>query len=648
MIIGVFLRYIKIYQGINYVPLSTGENFCGIVGDNGVGKSSVLEALDTLFNGRSWNLNIATKKSGTTSTNPYIVPVFLVQKSLINKDLKDLAQEISNATWKTSSENINAVNRNIFKIFEGQRKSLARRYENENYFLLPIGLDKEGEICTSIFDRFPVSTDTKSREGLEVKNYDELEENQQITSGIKELFEDIKEKIEYIYIPREIDPEHFTKLETKEIQILMGETLHERLEQIITPDAIKAINTNLNTFIDDLSISLVNYAYRTRTAHRRQNLKKSDIYNLVIEAFFGIRKLHRQQGSNWLEIGLLSSGEKQRAIIDVAHNLLHHHRGSGKNLIIAIDEPESSLHVSACFDQINALFDISQACMQLLFATHWYGFFPIVDKGNVTVISKAADSDHHFDLIALDSYKEEVKQIAANSKGQLPYDIRLKSVNDFVQSIISSAVKEDPYNWIICEGSSDKIYLERYFEDIKKSRKLRIIPVGGAHEISRIYRHLLASYEDFKFEVRGKIVLISDTDSQLVEYETQDHPNLICKRIVNFESERETKMVGIKSNPKSLKTEIEDALNGKLFYETLKKFKPKYPNLLAFVDDGYFALEIPSYFALNLRPSERGELDEFLKKDNNKYEFAKEYVTLFSEKYLVPNWIQELKDIIVK
>lgn len=644
MIIGVFLRYIKVYQGINYVPLSTGEKFCGILGENGVGKSSVLEALDSIFNGRSWNLNIVTKKSGTASTNPYIVPVFLLQKSLIKSSSKDLAQKISNITWKITSEDINAANRNIFKNFEKQRKVLEKNYDIENYFLLPIGLDKAGEVSNSIFDYSSLTSAHLHEQKGSTKNTNELKEL--ITpEALKDLFEDIKDKIEYIYIPREIDSEHFTKLETKEIQVLMGETLHERLEQIITPDAIKAINTNLNTFIDELAQDLVDYSYRTPT-NRQQNLRKSDIYNLVIDAFFGIRKLHRQQGSNWLEIGFLSSGEKQKAIIDVAHNLLRHHRDSGKNLIIAIDEPESSLHVSACFDQINALFDISQSCRQLLFATHWYGFFPTIDKGNVSVISKTADLDHYFDLIALDRYREEVKQMVVQSRGQLPYDVRLKSINDFVQSIISSTVRENPYNWIICEGSSEKIYLERYFDDIKKKRNLRIIPVGGAREISRIYRHLLASYEDFKSEIKGKIVLISDTDHQLVEYETQDHPNLVCKRIVNVEEDRKTKLVSIKSNPKPPKTEIEDVLNGKIFYEVLKQFKQKYPDLLAFIDNTHVASEIPSYFALDLRPSESSKLYEFFERDNNKYEFAKKYIALLSSEDIVPNWVQELKSII--
>ena len=46
MIVGIFLRHIKTYKGINFVPLSDGEKFCGLVGNNGIGKSTVLEALD--------------------------------------------------------------------------------------------------------------------------------------------------------------------------------------------------------------------------------------------------------------------------------------------------------------------------------------------------------------------------------------------------------------------------------------------------------------------------------------------------------------------------------------------------------------------------------------------------------------------------
>ena len=77
MIIGTIVRNIKTYSGINYVPITFGQTFNGLVGNNGIGKSSILEALDCFFNLRQWNYNIVTKKSGVVTTRPHIVPVFL-------------------------------------------------------------------------------------------------------------------------------------------------------------------------------------------------------------------------------------------------------------------------------------------------------------------------------------------------------------------------------------------------------------------------------------------------------------------------------------------------------------------------------------------------------------------------------------------
>lgn len=92
MIAGIFLRYYKTYQGINYVPITDEDKFCGLVGDNGIGKSSVLESLDTFFNGKPWNFNTVTKKSGKTNTKPQIVPVFLLNKSMFTGDILEKAE----------------------------------------------------------------------------------------------------------------------------------------------------------------------------------------------------------------------------------------------------------------------------------------------------------------------------------------------------------------------------------------------------------------------------------------------------------------------------------------------------------------------------------------------------------------------------
>ncbi|TVO80382.1 AAA family ATPase [Shewanella algae] len=638
MIIGTFLRYYKTYQGINYIPITDEDKFCGLVGDNGIGKSSVLESFDTFFNAKPWNFNTATKKSGKSSTKPQIVPVFLLERSYFNGDVLEKA-ELLNTIAKSISENdVSASLKNHAKAFIEHRDRLIQRVDLSDLLIIPIGVDYKGDTSISIFN---------NRMAVEKLLGDEEETTKTSLSddelkAFLPLLTKIKEIVDYIYIPREIDPELFTKLETNEIQVLMGETLIQILSERVPQKQINEINSSLNSFIDTLAQELEIYSYRTPT-DRQQYLKKNDVYNLIIQSFFSTRKLHKKQGENWLEISSLSSGEKQKAIINVAHSLLQKHRDTGSNLMIGIDEPESSLHMSACFDQFDALYEISRDAMQVVFSSHWYGFLPTIETGSATVISKK-ESTHVFDMINLANYREQIKQVTASSKGRLPYDIRLKSINDFVQSVITSAIGETPFNWIICEGSSEKVYLSCYFQDLINSRRLRIVPVGGAKEIKRLYNHLSTSYEDFQEEISGKIILLSDTDAQLVNYEVKNYPNLFCKRIVNCMKDRTTKLVNIQANPVSPATEIEDSLNGKLFYETLCTFIDSYPEQLSFLNE--IADEITqesSKIALDLKSSQWVKIEQFFDLDNNKFSFSQRYAEAINEDYTVPSWIEEIK-----
>mgnify|MGYP000147379917 CR=1 FL=1 len=638
MIVGIFLRYYKTYQGINYIPITDEDSFCGLVGNNGIGKSSVLESLDTFFNNKPWNFNTVTKKSGKSATKPQIVPVMLIEKTMFEGGILEKALILSEVALSIKEEDASSPSvRNHLKKFIEHRDQLIQKVNIDDHLLIPLGFDYKGDISVSIFNSRLLVEKIFGADHDNAKTGITDSEAQEFLP----LLESIRSQIEYIYIPREIDPEAFTKLETDEIQILMGETLTQILSERVTARQITDINTNLNSFLDTLSDELEIYSYRTPT-DRQQNLKRTDVYNLIIQAFFNIRKLHKKQGDNWLEISSLSSGEKQKAIIDVAHSLLSRHRDSGSNLIIAVDEPESSLHMSACFDQFGSLFDISRDCMQVIFSSHWYGFLPTIESGSAAIISKV-ENDHVFDLINLASYREQVKQMTADTRGRLPYDIRLKSINDFVQSVVTSSIGDDPFNWLICEGSSEKIYFNKYFEDLIESKKLRIVPVGGAKEIKRLYNHISTSYEDFKDEISGKIILISDTDSELVNYNVTNYEKLVCKRIVNCANTGTTKLVAIQSNPVSPATEIEDSLNGVLFLETLKTFSEDYSELLSFLDEIEALSENSSHFSLDLKTSQLAKIEEFFNIGNNKFIFAKKYVELMNDNHDIPQWIQEIR-----
>lgn len=639
MIIGIIVRNIKTYSGINYIPLTYGQSFNGLVGNNGIGKSSVLEALDSFFNERLWNHNIITKKSGFTTTRPHIVPLFMLKIDDISTDNLELAKKLSDYVWQLEESDIFSQNRDQFKTFSEQFSIIKREHNQEDTLLLPLGYTYDNTISLSFFN-------TKKLGELLISDFDKSQQslNDEEVKQFEPIVQELKSLIEYIYIPKDIDPENFTQLETKEIQSLMGETLTEIVEKCVPQSKIQEINQNLNAFIDNLSAVLEDYSFRT-VGERQVNLRKYDVYKLIIDAYFKIRKLHKQEGSHWLEMSVLSSGEKQKAIIELAYHFLKSYRDNTNKIILAIDEPESSLHMSACFDQFNKLFEVSLLCKQLLFTTHWYGFIPTVEDGCVSVITKI-DKGHLFDLVSVSSYREDVKQAIRSSKGKLPYDIRLKSINDFTQSVVTSILTNEPFNWLICEGSSEKIYFEKYFADIKKEKKLRIIPVGGASEIKRIYNNLQVAYEDFKKEIQGKVILVSDTDTELVQYSTRDDlKNLLCYRIVNTDKDKKTTLVKIDSNPISPKTEIEDALNGKLFFETLVEFREVHPELENIIKDISEPSELASYYALDLSPSKQQILEKFFNADNNKFDFANKYVGKLTNAYQIPDWIDNLKKL---
>lgn len=650
MIVGVILRYFKTYQGRNYIPLTDSDHFCGLVGNNGIGKSSVLEALDSCFNDKAWNFNTATKKSGLNFTSPEIVPLFLIKKNNIDKQYSWLARLLDETARNISIDNLSSqpqidFHKHLQSIFKNTNNDM------ESYYLLPIGVSYDGDVSLSFFNNRKLVESFYIERVCQSNNYhvspppiptkSRLDEELQEFKG---LWGYIKDKLDYIYIPREIDPESFTRLETTEIQILMGESLEKILSQRVTTQQIKEINKSLNEFLDEISQELDGYSYRTVT-DRQQNLRRSDVNNLIIQAFFSIRKLHKEKGANWLDINSLSSGEKQKVIINIAYKLLINHRASGDNLIIGIDEPESSLHISACYDQFSTLYEMSRECMQVIFSTHWYGFLPTVESGSATFITRNTEG-HKFDQVNLANYREQIKQLKGSSKGVMPFDIRLKSLNDFVQSIISSIISDDPYNWLICEGSSEKIYLSKYFEDLVVDHKLRIVPVGGAGEIKRLYKHLSISYEDFKSEINGKIFLLSDTDEQLVNYEVFDMKKLECKRMVSDISAKTTHLINIDSNPVSPATEVEDALNGKAFFETLLDFKDNYHQHLSFLDNYSVAdvEEVCSRCAIDLKASESQKIKNFFKEPGIKYEFSKAYCEVINDSYQEPSWIIEIRE----
>lgn len=625
MIIGLFVKNVKTYSGINFIPLTYNNNFCGIIGKNGCGKSSILEALDYILNDRAeWNYHISYKKQGLKSSAPYIVPVFLIaKKNIKQKKEQDILEEYSNIFWELKPSEVNSANSETCKEYAKFRELVRSYYSPQDFYLLAVGSDYSREPSIAIFDGV-------SRIKKEKDNLDEL---RKITLNL----------YDYVYIPKDIEPEKMMKLETEELQIVLGKTLQDIISNIFDNNKITELNTKLLEFTNELSSKLGDYQFKT-VQERQIAIRKNTIYDLIITDFFAKRKLHKDFQGRPISISMLSSGEKQQAILDLYYNLIMYSRESDKLLIIGIDEPEASLHISACYAQLDKLYTLCSSCSQVLFTSHWYGFIPTIEKGGIVKIT-VFDDDHTFDLFDIERYREQIKKQIEDKKGYFPLEISLKGLNDFIQSIISSVVQERPYNWLLCEGSSDKIYLSAYLKDEISNKKLRIIPVGGIGEIAKIYKQLLIFFEDssIKKEIKGKVFLLSDTDKQLDRYTINTGLiNLVNKRLLLDEDGGKITLVHVNSNIVSPATDIEDSMNGRICKQVLQILKEDNP-ALSFIDENE-AEETCSALALKLDRDCNRKLKEFYNSDNNKYIVAKKYVELLKGENITPEWITEIKN----
>lgn len=704
MIIGVFLRHIKTYKGINFIPISDGSSFCGLVGENGVGKSTVLESLDSFFHHKEWNINIE-HISKTDANTPYIIPIFLIEKNKLklSSEEESYVEKIDQALRSNNSSDLPAKSKDIgLKAFEHIQKIIENLENHNDYYFIALGLNKDNTKTFGLFkntiisyfeeDDLPEIRITKkieqtlemeededededfvSLENLQDENIDEDDDEDddeekegkedktsfatKILNGqiIGKIFHKIIGLYNYIYIPKELTAEEFTKLHNREFEVLMGKTLNETLEGFIGKTLVNNINNKLDTLVNSINEDLNFYTYKTPQT-RQQKLRKTDIYKLITDAYFGIRQIHQDFDGKPIPITKLSSGEKQKAILNIASILLekNHRKNVDKYIIFAFDEPESSLHISACFDIFQQLHKTSTFCNQLIFTTHWYGFLPAVLDGCTVIISKDKKREHLFDFVNLYKYREETKQLRkqSNRQQQFPSSIRLKSINDLVQSIICGSMSDNPFNWIICEGSSDKIILSHFLKELIDDKNLRILPLGGREEVKQLYSHLSIAFKDFDSEISGKVFLLCDTDSiantQL--FNDAQHKKLLFRRLINDSKTGTTRLVHINDLTQSEPTELEDVLNSETFIKTLESFKDKYPDVLEdLIEDNYSSLEentfTPSAWAFRFSsasPQRKKIFSIFNITEKIKSEFAYRYIDNVENENDLP-WIEEIK-----
>ena len=359
--------------------------------------------------------------------------------------------------------------------------------------------------------------------------------------------------------------------------------------------------------------------------------------------------------SKLIPVSELSSGEKIKALIDVAYSFLLKNKDTNSNVILAVDEPEASLHISACYDQFEKLFSLTKNKHQIIISTHWYGFLPIVLNGSATSIRKKASNENSADFFNLYNYRETITQARKKAKGKLPIDYNIKSYNDLVQSILFSILKNEPYNWIVCEGLSEKIYFEIMFKSEIENNKLRILPLGSFKEVRKLYNNLLSPIKDPDYTINGKVICLIDTDSERVEVDYENNnKNLFFYRLWNNKKNNlKTELIDVNRNSMNPPTEIEDCLSPYVYKQTLIEFTEEYASIKSIINNCEVRKNATnSYSTFDLRDSEKDDIKAFFDDNQgyNKIRFAEKYIEILQKPFFKNEsemeWITKIKKLI--
>lgn len=652
MLTSLFLRHYKVIDGIKFIPVTKDYYLSSYIGDNGVGKSTVLEALDTFFNDTEWNINRQAREKGNTSDKniPYIMPFFLIPKSTIKKKIRSpeniqLLNELSEYFWEVKSKSVfPVVATTEYKNYEQYRNDLKKQYNINDYFYISIGrrCDIENDVYFGSYQY--------SKNFLKIIGSKELDDREEIDGYIKKRFKFLNKIIEslyaYIYIPTEVDVSNYTKLETVDMQKLMKQDIKEQIKNTVSDDKIRQINMELGRFVDGIGKKLDDYDY-INPGNQQSTIKMEDLVHKIIEIYFKNRVLSKYIGDSKIPIKNLSSGEKRKALIDLAYAFLHGNDDVDKMTILAIDEPEISLNISSCFDQFEKIKNITEFNHQVLITTHWYGYLPVIYDGYAHFTYHDEKDKVSFETLDLQRYREQILSTNRNLRGKSPFNINLKSTNDLVQSIVSTLQGDNPYRWILCEGSSEFVYFSYFFkEDIRKNR-LRILPLGGCSEVKKIYSMIEVILSDEYYKVTGKVLALVDTDEQRIDlsHNTKIKGKCEFRRLLFNRNTRNINLEISSSNNVAPATEIEHTLNAGVYYNTLEYFSSEHTELKDIFKNELDPDSKVSFDAIDITRKQSDSINSFFKKHRIKYLFAKKYVEN-STKCSIPDWIQDIRKIL--
>lgn len=653
MIVGLILRNYKNFKNQHYIPITLDGNSSWLIGDNGVGKSTILQAIDTVLNQndiKKLDINNEARAQGLETREPFIVPIFLLKKSMIRSHLNiyRILETVSNTTWQIESEDFNPSQRGLADKFIQQRGALEKIYSEKEYFLFPLGIIKrKANESPEPYMSFFSSIEDYKNDIQELNIFSTSSKKISLASSLYLMLEYVKDIYNYIYLPAEITVNEYSKIESDLLQKLLGENLQQKIKRIIRQKDITEINKHLNNFIEEVSMKLDGKYQFKKPSQRQSSFTQRHMISKIIESYFSDKVLHYQDSINRdTPVNNLSSGEKRKALLDLAAGFLKTNPTKSQFItILAVDEPELSLHATACLKQFEKIRNLGSHGVQTICTTHWYGFLPVIGNGTATYISQ---QQSYIRALCLDNYKDELKILASETQGAYIDLLEIKSSHDLVQSIVFSITSGNNYKWIICEGKTDRKYISAHlqYEDIDN---LVVLSVGGSPTVKKIYSLLTLALEDRKASVTGSAFFLIDTDQNFSNYSVSEPIDSIKIRRMLFKQEKhDISLLKISDDCISPPTEIEHALDNDFYLKTLESLYEKGNADFNFVSQINTLASNVSAEYLDLNLTQQGIIDRYFNEIGKKDEFCNEYIQILhdSDEIRTPMWLSKVVDFL--
>ncbi|MBB1366423.1 AAA family ATPase [Pseudoalteromonas sp. SR44-5] len=546
MIAGIFIRNIKCYKGINFIPLTNdlSEKMSVMLGGNGAGKSTILEAINNILNaidGKQWEITVNEKKD-----RALICPVFLIEKEKLSHDKR--LTTISNKFWNDDFSSLFSHGSYV-KDFVDWRNNLKKTVTQDKHLLIAIGKNSKNDVLlTSTFHQ----------------KFADLKVLGMSRQYFQDLFHEVVNLYSYVYIPIENKITDVLSLQASEMQGLMDKSVSDEIKVLLEKNHIDAgqnnkkslmdlINTNLSDYIDDINERL-SEGYNFRPKGSKKKIWSSDILKLVIQEYFNIRPLSKDGKS----LSSLSSGQQRLALIDVATTLLSSGVEKSKDIIVAIDEPESSLESAQRYKQFSRLVELSEMYgHQIMLTTHWYGLLVKPTQGSLI---------HIENKLELPDVRTYSLQRLFDMRRHFPQNIEMKSYFDFMSSMLS-ILKNSDEKWLICEGSDDASYLQAYLKN--RVNNLNIVPFNGCGNIKKLFDLLSVPFSDTQEqnEIKGKVLCLIDTDTKnlitIQGYKPSRFGNKLAFNRILFDRDNNKTKLNSVANTDGTNTEIEDVIEAK-------------------------------------------------------------------------------------